>query len=54
MDLGLNGIKGLHDYYETRVVKYVNILYKRCEDLSIRYEKLLEPKAVPQSDKINK
>lgn len=41
-DIGMEGISGLHDYYQTRVIRYVTILQKRCKNLSNYYEKLMK------------
>lgn len=54
VEIGLGGIRGLHDYYENRVVKYVNVLHKRTVELKNQYDKLLEPKATKQLNKMNK
>lgn len=40
-ELGLGGTKGIHDYYVTRIVKYIPILQQRCQDLIDEYEELL-------------
>ncbi|KAK9688432.1 Bromodomain associated [Popillia japonica] len=53
-ELGMDGIRGLHDYYQSRIVKYIGILRKRCSDLNDHYAKLLIPKSPPQMDKMNK
>ncbi|KAI4459401.1 staga complex 65 subunit gamma [Holotrichia oblita] len=53
-ELGVGGIRGLHDYYQTRIVKYIGILRKRCCDLNDHYAKLLIPKSPPPIDKMNK
>lgn len=39
----MNGVAGLHDYYQTRVVKYIFTLRKRCSDLVAYYRQLLVP-----------
>lgn len=54
VEIGIGGLKGLHDYYENRIVKYVNVLKKRCEDLNDHYENLLVPQVSMASDSINK
>lgn len=41
VQMGMGSCSQLHDYYQTRNVKYVNILKKRCEELNDHYEKLL-------------
>ncbi|XP_030755711.1 uncharacterized protein LOC115882033 [Sitophilus oryzae] len=41
VDLGLGGAKGLHDFYQSRVIKYVNVLQKRCKELDDTYDKFL-------------
>ncbi|GJQ82087.1 putative histone H3 acetylation [Trypoxylus dichotomus] len=53
-ELGMGGIRGLHDYYQARVVKYISVLRKRCHDLNDHYAKLLIPKSPPPTDKLNK
>ncbi|KAJ8985653.1 hypothetical protein NQ317_015149 [Molorchus minor] len=44
-EMGMGGVKGLDDYYQNRVVKYINVLQKRCKELNDRYAVLLIPKA---------
>lgn len=53
-ELGMGGVQGLYDYYQTRVIKYISILRKRCHDLNDHYTKLLIPKSPSPVDKINK
>lgn len=52
--MGMGGVRGLNDYYQTRIVKYINVLRKRCQDLNDHYAKLLVPKSSSPVDKINK
>lgn len=46
-ETGMGGVKGLHDYYQNRVVKYINVLKKRCKELNDHYAVLLIPKSPP-------
>lgn len=41
----MGGVKGLHDYYQSRVIKYIPVLQKRCEELNKHYESLLKHKS---------
>lgn len=45
----MGGVAGLHDYYQTRVVKYIFTLRKRCSDLVEHYKALLLPNNQLQS-----
>ncbi|KAK5650211.1 hypothetical protein RI129_001240 [Pyrocoelia pectoralis] len=54
VELGMGGVKGLHDYYQTRVVKYINVLQKRCKELIKHYESLLIRKTPSPDSKENK
>ncbi|XP_074029112.1 STAGA complex 65 subunit gamma [Leptinotarsa decemlineata] len=51
-EIGMGGVKGLNDYYQNRVVKYVNVLKKRCKELNDNYAALLVPKSPSNSDKL--
>lgn len=54
VEVGLGGCRGLHDYYQSRVIKYIDVLRKRCKDLSEYYEKILIPREPSPNDDINK
>lgn len=54
VELGMGGIKGLHDYYQTRVIKYIDALQKRCKELNRHYESLLIRKTPSPDSKENK
>lgn len=54
VELGMGGVKGLHDYYQTRVMKYVSVLQKRCKELNKHYESLLIRKPPSPESKDNK
>ncbi|XP_044761567.1 STAGA complex 65 subunit gamma-like [Coccinella septempunctata] len=45
VELGMGGVKGLHDYYRSRVIKYVNVLRGRCRELNEYYNQLLAEKS---------
>lgn len=45
----MGGVAGLHDYYQTRVVKYIFTLRKRCNELVEHYKGLLLPNNQLQS-----
>ncbi|XP_076260636.1 uncharacterized protein LOC143196650 isoform X2 [Rhynchophorus ferrugineus] len=50
-ELGFGGAKGLQDYYQCRVVNYVTVLEKRCQELDKYYSALILPKnESPNSD----
>lgn len=53
-ELGLGGVKGVHEYYQSRVVRYIRILQKRCHELNEHYAKLLIPKCVLPIDSTNR
>lgn len=40
--MGMGGIKGLNDYYQNRVIKYINVLQKRCKELNNHYASLFK------------
>lgn len=44
IEMGLGGAKGLHNYYQCRVVKYVGTLLKRCKKLEDQYFSLVSAK----------
>ncbi|XP_060525948.1 uncharacterized protein LOC132701784 [Cylas formicarius] len=48
VESGLGGVKGLNDYYQCRVLKYVNVLQRRCKELDNYYSQLLAPRGPPQ------
>ncbi|XP_018321798.1 uncharacterized protein LOC108734657 isoform X2 [Agrilus planipennis] len=52
-ELGFGGMRGLHDYYQTRIVKYITILQKRCEELNKHYKTLLIPKSISPVNKLS-
>ncbi|XP_044261855.1 uncharacterized protein LOC123009540 [Tribolium madens] len=52
-EMGLGGIKGLNDYYQSRVIKYVSVLENRCKQLIEDYNNLLLPRPPSPVDKIN-
>lgn len=52
--MGLGGVKGLDDYYQSRVFKYVNVLENRCKQLNEDYNALSIPRTPSPVDKINK
>ncbi|KAJ3653073.1 hypothetical protein Zmor_018990 [Zophobas morio] len=54
IEIGIGGVKGLNDYYQARVVKYVNVLEDRCKDLTEEYQTLLIPKSPSPVDKFSK
>ncbi|KAF2890283.1 hypothetical protein ILUMI_15890, partial [Ignelater luminosus] len=54
VELGMGGVQGLHDYYQTRVIKYISTLQKRCKELNTHYESLLMSKTPPPDSKENK
>ncbi|XP_018575797.1 uncharacterized protein LOC108914455 [Anoplophora glabripennis] len=54
VETGMGGVKGLDDYYSNRVVKYVSVLQKRCEELNDHYVLLLIPKSNSPIDKFSK
>ncbi|KAF5276727.1 hypothetical protein FQR65_LT03952 [Abscondita terminalis] len=54
VELGMGGVKGLHDYYQTRIIKYIDVLQKRCKDLKKHYESLLVRKTPSPDSKENK
>uniref|UniRef100_A0A6P7G6D3 Uncharacterized protein LOC114336410 n=1 Tax=Diabrotica virgifera virgifera TaxID=50390 RepID=A0A6P7G6D3_DIAVI len=51
IETGMGGVRGLHDYYQIRVVNYVNVLQRRCLELNEHYAVLLIPKSPSPSDK---
>ncbi|KAL3280116.1 hypothetical protein HHI36_017621 [Cryptolaemus montrouzieri] len=44
VEIGMGGVKGIHDYYQSRVIKYINVLYGRSKELSDHYNNLLASK----------
>lgn len=54
VELGMGGVKGLHDYYQTRVIKYIGVLQRRCKELNKHYEDLLVRKTPSPDSKENK
>ncbi|KAG5865925.1 hypothetical protein JTB14_021171 [Gonioctena quinquepunctata] len=52
-EMEMGGVKGLNDYYQNRVVKYVNVLKRRCKELIDNYAVLLVPKSPSNSDKFS-
>ncbi|XP_015839593.1 STAGA complex 65 subunit gamma isoform X2 [Tribolium castaneum] len=53
-EMGMGGIKGLNDYYQSRVIKYVSVLENRCQQLCDDYNASLLPRPPSPVDKINK
>ncbi|XP_019871954.2 uncharacterized protein LOC109600261 [Aethina tumida] len=53
-ETGLGGVKGLNDYYQCRVVKYINVLQKRCKELNDYYARLLIPSTDSSGENSNK
>ncbi|XP_022918049.1 STAGA complex 65 subunit gamma [Onthophagus taurus] len=53
-ELGLGGTKGLHDYYQNRVIKYIEVMQKRCRELNNYYTQLLIPRTSSPVDKLNR
>ncbi|XP_045475658.1 STAGA complex 65 subunit gamma-like [Harmonia axyridis] len=54
VELGMGGVKGLHDYYRSRVIKYVNVLRGRCQVLNDHYNQLLAEKTPSDVDDLGK
>ncbi|XP_050303572.1 uncharacterized protein LOC126741239 [Anthonomus grandis grandis] len=54
VELGFGGARNLHNYYQSRVVKYVQVLQKRCRDLERYYLSLIVPKSDSPSGEIGK
>ncbi|KAK9871376.1 hypothetical protein WA026_011631 [Henosepilachna vigintioctopunctata] len=54
IDMGMGGVKGLHDYYQSRVIKYIKVLYGRATELSEAYNNLLITKnpSTPESGRL--
>lgn len=40
--MGMGGVRGLNDYYNYRVIKYINVLQKRCTELNEHYASLIK------------
>ncbi|KAJ8941137.1 hypothetical protein NQ318_004256 [Aromia moschata] len=53
-ETGMGGVKGLNDYYQNSVVKYISVLQKRCKELNDYYAMLLIPKSPSPTDKFSK
>ncbi|CAH0554090.1 unnamed protein product [Brassicogethes aeneus] len=52
--MGLGGVYGINDFYQCRVIKYIDVLRKRCIDLNDHYATLLVPQSPPSIDKLSK
>jgi hypothetical protein len=52
-EMGMGGVKGLDDYYQSRVIKYVTVLENRCKDLTEEYQALLIPKVPSPVNPLN-
>lgn len=52
IEIGMNGVMGLQDYYENRVVKYIDVLYQRCEKLKNNYDAAKEEQVIKKETKI--
>ncbi|RZC27669.1 STAGA complex 65 subunit gamma-like [Asbolus verrucosus] len=53
-EIGMGGVKGLNDYYQSQVIKYIGVLENRCKELNEQYQALSIPKCPSPVDKINK
>ncbi|CAG9772515.1 unnamed protein product [Ceutorhynchus assimilis] len=45
VEIGFGGCKGLQDYYQTRVIKYMKVLQNRCQELDNHYSSLVLKKS---------
>lgn len=54
VEMGFGGAKGLYDYYQCRILKYINVLQKRCQELDKHYSELLLPKSESPMGEIGK
>ncbi|XP_057661034.1 STAGA complex 65 subunit gamma-like [Diorhabda carinulata] len=53
IETGMGGVRGLHDYYQNRVIRYIDVLKKRCVELNEHYAALLIPKSPSPTNKFN-
>jgi len=54
VEMGMGGAKGLYEYYQCRVLKYINVLQMRCKELEDHYSELLKPKTESSAADIGK
>ncbi|XP_066252136.1 STAGA complex 65 subunit gamma-like isoform X1 [Euwallacea similis] len=49
VETGFGGAKGIHNYYQSRVIKYINVLYQRCVELEKYYSSLVNSRPLSPS-----
>lgn len=50
VETGIGSCSGLHDFYQTRVINYIDVLTNRCKSLDMKYKTLLIPKTPSPSN----